>query len=67
MSFKIVVGNLLAVLLGACARENEANRRPVQVELKNGGECLRHFGSELSRFFDGRMSQAEVEIFWLFG
>jgi len=53
-----------ALVLLSCAGENKPQNPSIEVQLKNSGECLSNFGSELNKYFKGNMSRAEVVAFW---
>jgi hypothetical protein len=65
MSFKhYLFISAVSVLILGCAGEKEAFNQPIEPQIKARGGCLSQFGSEVRRFFDGKMSQPEVVAFW---
>lgn len=53
----------LALIMG-CAKEGLRPAKPVQVKLKEGGDCLTSFGENITKYQKGGLSNAQVEVFW---
>lgn len=60
LSLSVCLGGFL--FLG-CAGEDVPSGNPIAVE-KNGSDCLNLFSTHVKKYFEGRMSQAEVAEFW---
>lgn len=52
------------VLVFGCAKENVVSAKPVQVSLKENGDCLTTFGENITKFQKGELSNEQVKDFW---
>ncbi len=65
MFIKIVPALLLIFgFTAGCAKENVKPAQPVQVMLKDGGDCLGNFGLNVEKYKRGELSDTQVGQFW---
>ncbi len=64
MFSKILTLLLALAVIGGCAKEGVRPSKPVQVKLKDGGDCLTSFGENITKYQKGALSAAQVSGFW---
>lgn len=62
--YKQIISILSLSVLCACAKENINQNKPVQVSLKESGDCLTTISDKMIRFKKGELSDSQVASFW---